>query len=80
MAFAHESQMDLLAQALKMDPIEIRLKNCLRPGSETATGQTLMSSVGIGETLRKVKEWRDRSAISKKDSKKPFIKKGIVVG
>ncbi len=80
MAFAHESQMDLLAQALKMDPIEFRLKNCLRVGSETATGQTLMASVGIGETLRKVKEWRDRLVISKNDSKKPFIKKGIGVG
>jgi CO/xanthine dehydrogenase Mo-binding subunit len=80
MAFAHESQMDLLAQALKMDPIEIRLKNCLRPGSETATGQTLMSSVGIGETLKRVKEWRDQGAISKNDSKNPFIKKGVGVG
>jgi len=80
MAFAHESQMDLLAQALKMDSIEIRLKNSLRVGSETATGQTLMASVGIGETLRRVKEWRDRSAISKNDSKKPYIKKGIGVG
>jgi CO/xanthine dehydrogenase Mo-binding subunit len=80
MAFAHESQMDLLAQALKMDPIEIRLKNCLRVGSETATGQTLMASVGIGETLKKVKEWRDHSAHFKDDSKKPFIKIGIGVG
>lgn len=80
MAFAHESQMDLIAEALKMDPIEVRLKNCLRPGSETATGQTLMASVGIGETLKKVKEWKDRLVISKKDSGKPFIKKGIGVG
>jgi CO/xanthine dehydrogenase Mo-binding subunit len=40
----------------------------------------LMASVGIGETLRKVKEWMNRSAISKNDSKKPFIKKGIGVG
>jgi CO/xanthine dehydrogenase Mo-binding subunit len=80
MAFAHESQMDLLAKALEMDPIEIRLKNCLRIGSDTATGQTLMASVGIGETLRKVKEWRDRATISKDDSRKPFIKKGIGVG
>ena len=70
MAFAHESQMDLLAQALKMDPIEIRLKNCLRVGSETATGQTLMASVGIGETLRKVKEWRDRWIFFEKRFKK----------
>ena len=80
MAFAHESQMDLIAEALKMDPIELRLKNCLRLGSETATGQTLMASVGIGETLKKVKEWKDRLAVSKKDSEKPFIKKGIGVG
>lgn len=80
MAIAHESQMDLLAQALKMDPIEVRLKNCLRVGSETATGQTLMASVGIKETLNKVKEWRDRLGLFKNDSEKPFIKKGIGVG
>jgi CO/xanthine dehydrogenase Mo-binding subunit len=80
MAFAHESQMDLLAKALGMDPLEIRLKNCLRIGSDTATGQTLVASVGIGETLRKVKEWRDRATISKDDSKNPFIRRGIGVG
>jgi len=79
-AFAHESQMDLLAKELKIDPIEIRLKNALHVGSETASGQTLMTSVGIGETLKKVKEWRDQRGISKIDSKKPFIKKGIGVG
>lgn len=78
-AFAHESQMDLLAKALKMDPIEIRLKNALTPGSETATGQTLMASVGIGETLRRIRERRDK-AISRKDPKRPNIKKGIGVG
>ena len=80
MAFAHESQMDLLAKALGMDPLEIRLKNCLRIGSDTATGQTLAASVGIGETLRKVKEWRERAAISKDDSRNPFIRRGIGVG
>ena len=79
MAFAHESQMDLLARALEMDPIEIRLKNCLRIGSETATGQTMMSSVGIGETLEKVKEWRGRAPTIRDDSKKSFIKRGIGV-
>lgn len=79
-AFAHESQMDLLAQALKMDPIEIRLRNALRVGSETATGQTLMASVGIGETLRKVKEWRDRSVLSRRDTPKPHLKRGVGIG
>jgi CO/xanthine dehydrogenase Mo-binding subunit len=80
MAFAHESQMDLLAQALKMDPIEIRLKNALTVGSETATGQSLMASVGIGETLKKVKEWRDLEGPLPKDSKNSRIKKGIGIG
>jgi len=80
MAFAHESQMDLLAQALKIDPIEIRLRNALHIGYETATGQTLMASVGIGETLRKVKEWRDNITISRSVPKRPAIKRGVGVG
>jgi CO/xanthine dehydrogenase Mo-binding subunit len=63
-----------------MDAIEIRLKNCLRIGSETATGQTLVASVGIGETLMEVKEWRDRATTSEDVLSKPFIKKGIGVG
>ena len=80
MAFAHESQMDLLAQALKMDPIEFRLKNAFHAGSETATGQTLMASVGIGETLRKVKEARDQWTLSKTDPGRPYIKRGMGIG
>ncbi len=80
MAFAHESQMDLLAQGLKMDPIELRLKNALYIGAETATGQTLTSSVGMGETLRKVKAWRDKEPFSREDPKRPYIKKGIGIG
>ncbi len=51
MAFAHESQMDLLAEALGISPLEIRLSNCVRIGSLTATGQELKASVGIGATL-----------------------------
>ena len=50
-AFAHESQMDLLAEALGMSPFDIRMKNVLRPGGVTATGQELKHSVGIGQTL-----------------------------
>jgi CO/xanthine dehydrogenase Mo-binding subunit len=80
MAFAHESQMDLLARTLEMDPIEIRLKNCLQIGSDTATGQTLVASVGIGKTLREVKGRRDQMVISKDDPQRPFIKRGIGVG
>lgn len=79
MAFAHESQMDLLAQALKMDPIDLRLKNAFTIGSETATGQTLMASVGIGETLRKVREWKDRHTVSEAHATDEKIKRGVGV-
>ncbi len=54
-AVAHESQMDLLAEKLDMDPLEFRLKNALKCGSETATGQKLTASVGIGDTLAALK-------------------------
>jgi CO/xanthine dehydrogenase Mo-binding subunit len=80
MAFAHESQMDLLARALKMDPLEIRLKNALAAGSETATGQTLMASVGIGQTLRKVKGWKESHPVVKNNPEETHLKKGVGIG
>ncbi|EFK07490.1 aldehyde oxidase and xanthine dehydrogenase, molybdopterin binding domain protein [delta proteobacterium NaphS2] len=54
-AFAHESQMDLLAEALGMDPLEIRRVNALKAGHKTATGQLLNGSVGIDQCLEAVK-------------------------
>lgn len=80
MAFAHESQMDLLAQVLRMDPVEIRLKNALKVGSETATGQTLMASVGIGQTLKEVKKWKDSRVFEKDDPERPYIRRGTGIG
>ncbi|WP_265332430.1 xanthine dehydrogenase family protein molybdopterin-binding subunit [Zhaonella formicivorans] len=59
-AFAHESQMDMLAEKLGISPWEIRMLNALRPGLSTATGQVFDSSVGIYETLVKAKEYLDK--------------------
>ncbi|WP_425058283.1 hypothetical protein SCACP_29280 [Sporomusa carbonis] len=53
-AFAHESQMDMLAEKIGISPLEIRLRNAFRPGSVTATGAELNQSVGIVPTLEKV--------------------------
>ena len=39
--FAVEVHMDRIAEALGMDPVELRRINALRPGDTTATGQTL---------------------------------------
>lgn len=51
---AHEQQMDILAEKLGMDPIEIRMKNIFRQGSITATGQLLRESVPLDICLEKV--------------------------
>ena len=80
-AVAHESQMDLLAQKLQMDPLEIRLKNILQCGSKTATGQTLSAGVGIGDTLEALKphyEWAKDHWLGA--AIKPWQKRGIGLG
>ena len=53
---AHEQQMDILAEQLGISPLEIRLKNCFRLGSKTATGQLLMESVPLPECVFEVEE------------------------
>ena len=81
MAIAHESQMDLLAQALGMDPLELRLMNAFKPGSETATGQKLAASVGIVdclEALRPHYEWA--KTVWRPAETEPYKKRGIGLG
>jgi len=57
--FANESQMDLLAERLSMDPLELRRKNALTEGDQTITGHELTSSVGFREVLDRVAEASD---------------------
>ena len=59
-AFAVEQNMDLLAEALEMDPVELRLKNAQKVGVTTATGQLLRESVGLVESIDRV--WGDMQA------------------
>ncbi len=54
-AWAFESQMDDIAEALGMDPLEIRLKNVVGEGSTFATGSRL-HSVGFKAVLEKTAE------------------------
>jgi CO/xanthine dehydrogenase Mo-binding subunit len=51
--FAYESQMDELAERLKIDPLEIRKINYLEKGETLATGQVLEHSVALKETTDK---------------------------
>ena len=51
---AYESQMDLLAKALGISPLEIRLLNHFKVGSTTATGQVLTGSIPLDQCLAKI--------------------------
>src|SRR6476646_4333500 len=49
---AAEAQMDKLAAALDIDPVELRLLNALQPGDVLPTGQTITGSMPVAETIR----------------------------
>ncbi len=51
--FAMEVHMDRIAEALGLDPVQLREINALRPGDATATGQTLGSDCSALETLQR---------------------------
>ncbi len=51
--FAAEAQMDRLAEALDIDPIELRLLNALEPGGVLATGQVVTGSLPTREVIRR---------------------------
>jgi len=52
--FAIENMMDRLAEALDIDPVELRRMNALQVGSTTNTGQILRESTGLMECLDKI--------------------------
>jgi xanthine dehydrogenase D subunit len=53
--FAYEAQMDRLAEALDMDPVELRQKNAMSQGAYMPTGQQVDSPAPVAEILRRVK-------------------------
>ncbi|MDT0421677.1 MULTISPECIES: xanthine dehydrogenase subunit D [Streptomyces] len=53
--FAYEAQMDKLAAALGMDPVEFRRLNAMEQGAVMPTGQVVDSPAPVAELLRRVK-------------------------
>jgi CO/xanthine dehydrogenase Mo-binding subunit len=53
LAFAYESHTDMMARALKIDPIEFRRKNLLRDGRPQATG-TILKDAALEAVLDQV--------------------------
>ncbi len=52
--YAHEAQMDKLAAALGIDPVELRVRNAMETGSEMITGQVVDGPIPVAELLRRV--------------------------
>ena len=55
-AFAVESQMDLLARALGIDPLECRLKNAVAEGDVMVNG-TPFGKIGFRETIERMRQY-----------------------
>jgi xanthine dehydrogenase D subunit len=53
-AFGYEAQMDKVAAALGMDPVEFRCLNAMEQGSSTPTGQVIDSPAPVAELVRRV--------------------------
>ena len=56
--FACETQMNMAAEALGIDPIELRLRNAMQTGDEIP-GVATIRSCGFADSLRKVREMSD---------------------
>jgi xanthine dehydrogenase D subunit len=52
--FAYESQLDKLAAAVGLDPVEVRVRNALGAGSTMPTGQVVEGPVPVADLLRRV--------------------------
>jgi 4-hydroxybenzoyl-CoA reductase alpha subunit len=62
--YAGETQLNMIAHRLGLDPLELRLKNAVRKGDETATGAVL-KSCGLRECLQAAADkigWKEKRA------------------
>jgi len=71
--WAHESEMDIIARALGIDPLELRRRNLLQEGSAAITGERLQG-LALNECLDEVAaavEWGKRA-----EPKNPSLARG----
>ncbi len=66
-----ERHMDLIAEAIGMDALEFRLKNALKPGSATLTGETITEHTGnISACLKKAAEMVGYGTVTEEEKAK----------
>ena len=77
--FAIETMVDMMADKLKIDPWEFRMKNMLRPGGTIAVGQKVDSweIIGCMETMKPLYEKACKEA---KKKSTPELRRGVGLG
>lgn len=79
--YALESQMDIIAEKLGMDPFELRKKNSIQPDGKYCWGNKLHNGVGVDqviETAQETKLWKEMEEF-KNGANQPWLKRGIGV-
>ena len=81
-AIAHEALYDELAEQAALDPLEFRIVNAIAVGQETATGQRLEASAGLGQCLEALRPaWRAARAEAEAFNRREgVVRRGVGVG
>jgi 4-hydroxybenzoyl-CoA reductase subunit alpha len=74
--FAAETQLDMAAEELGLDPLEVRLKNAVQPGDVTGHGFKI-TSCGLTETLLQAQEIVERWRSESPPADNPRLKRGV---
>lgn len=78
--FAMESQLDIIAEKLGIDPIALRKKNILKKGEESPIGHHITTDVeseAVLEAMENSRLWTQKDKHKTEDKHKPWIKKGV---
>lgn len=76
-SFAYEAQIDALARALDMDPLEIRVRNGLETGMQVPTGVTIREGRGMKLCLHEaaqLADWTSRKKLNRQPA--PHLRRG----
>jgi len=81
-AIAHEAMMDELAGKLGIDRLEFRMRNALKPGDATATGQVLAHSAGLPECLKALRpHWKQAlKQAAAFNARETALRRGVGIG
>ncbi|WP_313800312.1 molybdopterin cofactor-binding domain-containing protein [Cytobacillus sp.] len=76
-----ETHLDMIAEELQMDPIDIRKKNVYHQGEHSSLGHVVKTSVGTYKTLEVAEHcdlWKNRSQY-KQEASEPWKKRGVAL-